>query len=87
MTPAEPLRPGDSNGGACGFAFGILLGGASGLPGMGGRDGLGSVLGAHDVAEARLVAGEENIEGKPGLVSPKRSLGDALETRLPPLGG
>ena len=54
---------------------------------MGAADVLGSVLGAHDVAEARLVAGEENNEGKPGLVSPKRSLGDALETRLPPLGG
>ena len=63
----EPLRPGDSNGiGA--FALGILLGGASGLPGtMGGSDGLpGSVLGAHDVA-TRLVGGEENSELKPCL--------------------
>ena len=54
---------------------------------MGAADVLGSVFGAHDVA-ARLVAGEENNEGKPGLGSPKRSLGDALETaRLPPLPG
>ena len=69
----------------------MLLGGASGPPGPGkcGTGGFLSLEPAQAAAAApRLagVVGDENSEGKPGLGSPKRSLGDALETRLP-VGG
>ena len=95
--PDEPFLPGDSSGGAGGLIFGTLLGGAKGPPGKEGRDPGGTEPGGRDPTgrdpggfllehvEAPVV-GDENSEGKPGLGSPKRSLGDALETRPPEWG-
>ena len=102
--PTEPLRPGEASGVvACCLIFGMVLGGARGPPGNGGKDpggidpgGIdpgGSDPGGRDpgggkdpggfllgsgrpwgrplgVEVPRLVGGDENREGKPGLPRP-----------------